>query len=248
MTINYIVFMILCLQQEPMATDCFNRCKNFALPTANSTITCVSQCPITTYPNASNFCLPCNSVCVPTEGCTGPSDRLEDGGCNRCYFVLRDQDLNQIRCLQDMQGCINRTYLNLPFDPVEPFPFPTQFCDSCHEQCLSCNGPDAADCIACKNVKNFLGDGGRFECLASGSCPTNTFENMINSTCDECHPNCAECIGTSFENCTRCSNPPGYTIIPPEGDDPGLFGCCDPFTIALEENQTCVTPPPTEAR
>ena len=58
-----------------------------------------------------------------------------------------------------------------------------------------------------------LGDEGRFECLASGSCSTNTFENMINSTCDQCHPNCAECIGTHFENCTRCNNRPGYLIL-----------------------------------
>ena len=231
-------------------------------------------------------------MCVPREGCTGPSDRLEEGGCNRCYFVHRDKNLHQINCLPN-KGCTERTYLNLPFDPVEPFPFPTRFCDSCHEQCLSCNGPDATDCsecvfalrngacvgscedgeyvsgkrclmcpeecdgctggsqqdcIACKNVKNYLGDGSRFECLASGSCPTNTFENMINSTCDECHPNCAECIGTSFENCTRCSNPPGYTIIPPEGDDPGLFGCCNANSRAVEENKTCessVTPTAT---
>ena len=222
-------------------------------------------------------------MCVPTEGCTGPSDRLEEGGCNRCYFVHRDQNLSQIRCLPDMQRCIEGTYLNLPFDPVEPFPFPTRFCDSCHKQCLSCNATDCLecvfalrdgacvgscedgeyesgkrcllcheecdgctggsqqDCIACKNVKNFLDDGGRFECLASGSCPTNTFENnMINSTCDECHPNCAECIGTSFENCTRCKNPPGYTIIPPEDDDPGLFGCCDDNLMAVEENKSCI--------
>ena len=264
--------------------DCLGQCKNFTLPTANSTITCVSQCPITTYRNASNFCLPCNSACVPTEGCTGPSDRLEEGGCNRCYFVHRDQNLDQIRCLPS-NGCIGRTYPSSSIDPVEPFPFPTYFCDSCHEQCLSCNGPDATDCsecvfalrngacvgscedgeyesgkrcllcheecdgctggsqqdcIACKNVKNFLGDGGRFECLASGSCPTNTFENMINSTCDECHPNCAECIGTGFENCTRCKYPPGYTIIPPEDDDPGLFGCCDSNSVVVEDNKTCV--------
>ena len=223
-------------------------------------------------------------MCAPRDGCTGPSNRLEEGGCNRCYFVHRDKSLNQINCLPN-KGCIERTYLNLPFDPVEPFPFPTRFCDSCHEQCLSCNGPDATDCsecvfalregacvgscedgeyesgkrcllcheecdgctggsqqdcIACKNVKNFLDDGGRFECLASGSCPTNTFENMINSTCDKCHPNCAECIGTSFENCTRCKHPPGYTIIPPEDDDPGLFGCCDTNLVVMEENKTCI--------
>ena len=114
-------------------------------------------------------------------------------------------------------------------------------CLLCHEECDGCNGGSQQDCIACKNVKNFLGDGGRFECLASGSCPTNTFENVINSTCDECHPNCAECIGTSFENCTRCKNPPGYTIIPPEDDDPGVFGCCDDESVAVEENQTCVS-------
>ena len=223
-------------------------------------------------------------------GCTGPSDRLEQGGCNHCYFVHRDQSLRQIRCLPN-NGCIEKTYLNLPFDPVEPFPFPTQFCDSCHEQCISCNGPNATDCseclfalrdgtcvsscedgeyvsakrcllcheecdgctggteldcIACKNVKNFL-DEGRFECLASGSCPVNTFEDMINSTCDQCHPNCAECIDSDFENCTRCSNPPGYTVIPPEDDDPGLFGCCDDNSMAVEESNTCIAVTSTES-
>ena len=113
-------------------------------------------------------------------------------------------------------------------------------CLLCHEECDGCTGGSQQDCIACKNVKNFLGDGGRFECLASGSYPTNTFENMINSTCDECHPNCAECIGTSFENCTRCKNPPGYTIIPSEDDDPGVFGCCDTNSVAFEKNKTCI--------
>ena len=228
-------------------------------------------------------------------GCTGPSNRLEEGGCNRCYFVHRDQNLRQISCLaENNDTCINGTYLNFPFDPVEPFPFPTRFCDNCHEecepcnaslrQCTTCNGPGATscsecrfalrdgtcvsscedgeyvsakrcllcheecdgctggtelDCIACKNIRNFL-DEGRTECLASGSCPANTFENMINSTCDQCHPNCAECIGSDFENCTRCSNPPGYTIIPPEDDDTGLFGCCDDGSMAVEENKTCI--------
>ena len=107
-------------------------------------------------------------------------------------------------------------------------------CLMCHEECDGCNGGTELDCIACKNVRNFL-DGCRTECLASGSCPANTFENTLNSTCDRCHSNCAECIDSDFENCTRCSNPPGYTIIPPdpENDDPRLFGC-------LEENKTCI--------
>ena len=83
-------------------------------------------------------------------------------------------------------------------------------------------------------------DDGRIECLASGSCPTNTFENMMNSTCDKCHPNCAECVDSDSENCTRCNNPPGYTIIPPEDDDPGLLGCCDADSMAVEENKTCI--------
>ena len=78
-----------------------------------------------------------------------------------------------------------------------------------HEVGDGCTGGSQQHCIACKNVKNILGDEGRFECLASGSCSTNTFENMTNSTCDQCNPNCAECIGTHFENCTRCNNPQG---------------------------------------
>ena len=195
--------------------------------------------------------------------------------------MLRNQNLDQVRCLPD-DGCIDRTYLNFPIDPVEPYPFPTRFCDPCHELCLICNKPGAdncqqcvfafrnvtcvdscedgeyvsaklcllcheecdgctggsqQDCTACKNVKNFLGDGDRFECLPSGSCPTRTFENMINSTCDQCHPNCVECIGTESENCTRCEHPPGYST---EDDDPGVFGCCDANSMAVEENKTCV--------
>ena len=47
-------------------------------------------------------------------------------------------------------------------------------------------------------------------------------------------------IYSDFENCTRCNNPPGYTIIPPEDDDPGLFGCCDANSIAIEKNRTCI--------
>ena len=228
-------------------------------------------------------------MCVSQTGCTGPSDRLEDGGCNRCYYVLRNKTLGQVRCLPD-DGCIERTFLNLPFDPVEPFPFPTRFCDPCHEHCQSCSGPEAhlcsqclvasrensqghsicvgscedgeyvsakrcllcheecdgciggsqQECIACQNIKNFLGDDDRFECLSSGRCPSNKYENMVNSICDQCHPYCAECVGPESTNCTSCNDPPGYTIIPPEGDDLGLFGCCDTNSTAVEENQTCV--------
>lgn len=277
---------MISIQQKP--TDCVGQCRDFALPTANNTITCVSECPINTYPNTSNnFCFPCNSVCVPGTGCTGPNDRLEEGGCNRCYFVERNQNLHQLRCLpRNNDKCIVGTYLNFPFDPVEPFPYPTRFCDPCHEQCVSCSGPDATECSECvfalrnrtcvgscengeyvsrkhcllchkecdectggspqdcigyKNVKNFIGDQNRnrFECIGIGNCPNNTFENEINSTCDQCHPHCAECIGAHFENCTRCKYQ-GYTIIPPKGDDPELFGCCDAISTAVEEYQTCV--------
>jgi len=63
---------------------------------------------------------------------------------------------------------------------------------------------------------------------------------MNNSTCDQCHPYCAECIGPDSTNCTLCNDPPGYTIIPPEDGDLGLFGCCDPNSIGVTENQTCV--------
>ena len=100
-------------------------------------------------------------MCVPNTGCTGPSDRLEEGGCNHCYFVHRDQNLSQISCLAENDDtCINGTYLNFPFDPVEPFPFPTRFCDNCHEQCkpcnasmrqcTTCNGPGPTSCSECR--------------------------------------------------------------------------------------------------
>ena len=87
-------------------------------------------------------------MCIPQTGCTGPSDRLENGGCNRCYHVLRNETSGQVRCLPD-EGCIDRTFLNLPFDPVEPYPFPTRFCDPCHEHCDSCNGPESHQCSQC---------------------------------------------------------------------------------------------------
>ena len=86
-----------------------------------------------------------------------------------------------------------------------------------------------------------MGDGDTFKCLPSGRCPSSNYENMVTSTCDQCHPYCAGCVGPESTNCTSCNDidPPGYTIIPPEGEDLGLFGCCDPDFMAVEENQTC---------
>ena len=148
--------------------------------------------------------------------CNGP----DATDCSECTFAFRN-----VTCVG---SCNDGEYVS------------AKRCLLCHEECDGCTGGSQQDCTACKNVKNFLGDGDRFECLPSGSCPANTFENMINSTCDQCHPNCAECIGTESENCTRCKNPPGYTIDPPKDDDLGVFGCCDVNSMAVEENKTCI--------
>ena len=213
-------------------SDCFGQCKNFAIPTAGNAITCVSQCPLGTYPNDTDFCLPCNSVCVPQTGCNGPSDRLEDGGCNRCYHVLRNESLGQVRCLLD-DGCIDRTFLNLPFDPIEPFPFPTRFCDPCHEHCQSCSGREAHQCSQCVFASREDSQG-RSICV--GSCEDGEYVSA--KRCLLCNEECDGCIGGSQQECIACQNLKNFLG---DGDrfECRAFGTCPDNKYENLLNLTC---------
>ena len=152
-------------------------------------------------------------MCTPQTGCTGPSDRLDDGGCNRCYYVLRNESLDQVRCLPD-DGCIDRTFLNLPFDPVAPFPFPTRFCDPCHEHCQSCSGPEAYQCSQCVFASREDPEN-RPQCV--GSCEDGEYVSC--KRCLLCHEECDGCLGGSQHECIDCKNVKNFL-----GDD-SRFEC-----------------------
>ena len=59
-------------------------------------------------------------------------------------------------------------------------------------------------CLTCAN--NQLASGGK--CVSS--CPSNTFSSS--GVCTTCHPNCASCSGSAFNQCSSCpSNLPVLT-------------------------------------
>lgn len=74
---------------------------------------------------------------------------------------------------------------------------------ACDSSCGTCAG-SATFCLTCAN--NQLASNGK--CVAS--CPSNTFSSS--GSCIPCHPDCASCSGSSFNQCSSCpSNRPVLT-------------------------------------
>ena len=66
---------------------------------------------------------------------------------------------------------------------------------ACDASCASCRGPDT--CLTCGTNRLMLGG----KCVSS--CPTNSFTS--DGRCQLCHPDCATCSGSRFNQCSSCS-------------------------------------------
>src|ERR1700730_4195221 len=66
---------------------------------------------------------------------------------------------------------------------------------ACDASCASCRGPDT--CLTCGTNRLMLGG----KCVSS--CPTNSFP--ADGRCQLCHPDCATCSGSRFNQCSSCS-------------------------------------------
>ena len=71
-----------------------------------------------------------------------------------------------------------------------------QFSPACDSSCSTCAG-SSTFCLTCAN--NQLASSGK--CVSS--CPSDTFSSS--GACLTCHPDCASCSGSSFNQCSSCN-------------------------------------------
>ncbi|CAD6186416.1 unnamed protein product [Caenorhabditis auriculariae] len=79
-------------------------------------------------------------------------------------------------------------------------------CQQCAEQCSTCNGPTATDCLACRHFSLYNNESKRLECLKT--CPASHYH--LDSTCLPCNDACYHygCTGPGVHigegGCNKC--------------------------------------------
>ncbi|CAL1703272.1 unnamed protein product [Somion occarium] len=119
----------------------------------------------------------CTSCKIPNFNVASTVNQLQCTGCLPGFV------LSQGKCVST---CPSGTFLN-PQDNLT--------CTACDSSCGTCAG-SATFCLTCAN--NQLASNGK--CVSS--CPSNTFSSS--GSCISCHPDCASCSGSSFNQCSSC--------------------------------------------
>ena len=140
---------------------------------------CLSQCPVSYYFNVYGICDQCDPSCLT---CIGKNN-------NQCISCDTSNDfyLYQGTCLKN---CPIGTFLD----------YSSGSCSSCDYSCKSCQGPNSSECLSCDGTLDlylYLGS-----CL--NFCPSETYINVPNFTCEFCDNTCLECSGNGAQNCTSC--------------------------------------------
>ena len=119
------------------------------------------------------------------------------GGCKRNYYK---SPLNEYNCFNLAEK-----------DPSWYFDNYTNEFGLCHNECVTCSGPNNNDCLSCYNKDNnpdfshlYLG-----QCIKN--CPEGTYEYETHGffICKKCFPNCKNCtMGGDDDNmnCNSCLN------------------------------------------
>ena len=164
--------------------------------------------------------------CHPTcKNCT-------DGAQNNCIFCYDNATLNSSNYCNCNAGYVMNNYEN----PCTTYP--CSICFVCYSTCLTCNGPNADNCLSC-NVGFFLNETNCDACnstickTCSGtadncsscdtskylinlttsytcdfSCPYGFYSDNLTNTCKECDSSCATCSNGSSTDCNSCAS--GY--------------------------------------
>ena len=107
--------------------------------------------------------------------------------------------------------------------------YETGVCELCHENCISCTGPETTDCQECHS----------------------TFYMDVDTGCTACHSNCATCDGgMDMTDCTSCSD--GFYQDNSQWDDLSSSMTTDPprrlqeggsvgemYTFSCVDSQSC---------
>ena len=184
----------MCSGPEP--TQC-GACR-FFYNTLNGT--CVEECPVGTYSNESNNCLPCDNQCTPEGGCFGPSA----AECSSCSNVHVSANLIDEFSTGSHDVCLERCPSLFYLDSD------SSTCLPCSAACaMSCMGPSPFDCAACLN--NSFIENGLTRCVLD--CNQNSsklYYDDTNSICQRCDNRCSKtegCFGPTARDCNSCDTP-----------------------------------------
>ncbi|XP_041465657.1 proprotein convertase subtilisin/kexin type 5-like isoform X2 [Lytechinus variegatus] len=165
--------------------DCTSCIDGMELSQTNSHGMCQFGCPQGTY-LSDNVCTPC-----------------EDRNCFTC-FMHEEQGTTQNKCLtcdlgyfltgtgNCVKNCPEHTYEYILEDAIEG-----NECRSCHESCVSCNGPGPNSCTSCFDEMVLA----RGECM--WDCQEGYYPDEQNQ-CQRCHETCQTCLGGEYTDCMSC--------------------------------------------
>ena len=147
-----------------------------------------------------NACTP--DTCDQLTGQCYCKSGTEGLKCDTCRWGLWDlRSSNPEGCRPCFQGSTSNTYMYSDANNI------CQFCDA---QCLQCNGPNATDCLQCRNYK--FGN----TCVAS--CPSLFYPDLSN-VCQPCNSECIlGCTGEKLKIITLILTyppPPPPPLSPP---------------------------------
>ena len=171
---------------------------------------------VQTYNNLTlGTCDSCASLCV--SGCTGSQKIAGDGGCNKCDVITVDYYGNQVynyklslcilelifhiflpqvTCLSSSSSCPETHYPDTS-SSYTGLTSNGKLCRPCNEDCATCTGPGADNCMSCQTA--LVLDGAAIvQCLTS--CPS----SQNSSNCYYCHSQCNGCFGPSNTDCVSC--------------------------------------------
>ncbi|XP_070569491.1 epidermal growth factor receptor-like isoform X4 [Ptychodera flava] len=159
---------------------------------------CKEECPVTKYGDENDLCQECHANCKlegETIGCTGPENKVGDGGCKSCHQVLLDENDKLIRCLEADTECPDRHFKRMHL--VGPYA-DTLVCQACHDECISCTDKGPYSCTECRHYKQ----GG----ICIPECVSNYYADE-NKICQKCNAECrGGCHGDNPTQCAECLN------------------------------------------
>jgi len=196
----------------PEPTQC-GGCANVFDTTSFS---CAQTCPVGTFTNESNSCIPCDRECISSAGCTGPTS----ANCNQCRNVRISATL-----IDSSPGdiCLNSC-------PTDFFLDEARFCQPCAAECAgNCTGPTPFDCVSCRNF-SFIYPNSTRRCVATCNEVPNqrTMYFDTSGTCLPCHDRCSRqggCSGPTARDCNGCAVDPSTMRPLPTMDGECVLRC-----------------------
>lgn len=160
---------------------------------------CVAECPSHKY-NSNGHCLDCDKNCV--DGCTGPSSRLGEGGCNSCAkaVINSTSPIFVAHCIKADEACPEgyyQEYVGPHADGGLKSSSGKPICRKCHHRCKSCTGMGTHVSV-CECAKYVAGE----QC--EDYCSRDYYADAQLRQCIRCSPECNGCFGPTEADCVTC--------------------------------------------